>query len=267
MGWSRRNFMVPLPRFASLEALNGYLEQRCRERQSDVLRGHRESIAKRLERDLEAMTARSCSAAEASRVSAMTVSVLGLPPAWAHRMSLTGEQDEALTDARGQGFEFRSAQFVEQAVVAGKDDGEEGCSDSPPSRAFAWFSRLCWRISPPGDPLAPHSSQPLSSCATSVRTELGTHRCRDIVSFRSLRHADGLLEVTESVAVVVAEIYSCLCSPFLCASPKCSFLTNRSRLGLVKSSFSAHSPVISSSMRARYVPGTPCGSVGTGRTP
>ena len=57
VGWSRRNFMVPLPRFASLEALNLYLEQRCRERQSDVLRGHRESIAKRLERDLEAMTA------------------------------------------------------------------------------------------------------------------------------------------------------------------------------------------------------------------
>ena len=57
VGWSRRNFMVPLPRFASLEALNLYLEQRCRERQSDVLRGHQESIAKRLERDLEAMTA------------------------------------------------------------------------------------------------------------------------------------------------------------------------------------------------------------------
>ena len=34
VGWSRRNFMVPLPRFASLEALNGYLEQRCRERQA-----------------------------------------------------------------------------------------------------------------------------------------------------------------------------------------------------------------------------------------
>ena len=57
VGWSRRNFMVPLPRFASLETLNLYLEQRCRERQRDVLRGHRESIAKRLERDLEAMTA------------------------------------------------------------------------------------------------------------------------------------------------------------------------------------------------------------------
>ena len=55
-GCSRRNFMAPLPRFASIEALNVYLEQRCRERQGDVLRGHREGIAKRLERDLEAMT-------------------------------------------------------------------------------------------------------------------------------------------------------------------------------------------------------------------
>ncbi len=43
VGWSRRNFMVPLPRFASFEAFNEYLEQRCRERQGDVLRGHRES--------------------------------------------------------------------------------------------------------------------------------------------------------------------------------------------------------------------------------
>ena len=57
MGWSRRNFMVPLPRFASFEAFNEYLEQRCRERQGDVLRGHRESIGERLKRDLEAMAA------------------------------------------------------------------------------------------------------------------------------------------------------------------------------------------------------------------
>ena len=57
VGWSRRNFMVPLPRFASFEAFNQYLEQRCRERQGDVLRGHRETIGQRLESDLEAMAA------------------------------------------------------------------------------------------------------------------------------------------------------------------------------------------------------------------
>ena len=49
--------MVPLPRFASFEAFNEYLEQHCRERQGDVLRGHRESIGERLKRDLEAMAA------------------------------------------------------------------------------------------------------------------------------------------------------------------------------------------------------------------
>ena len=57
VGWSRRNFMVPLPDFASFEAFNEYLERRCRERQGDVLRGHRESIGERLKRDLEAMAA------------------------------------------------------------------------------------------------------------------------------------------------------------------------------------------------------------------
>ena len=44
-----------ISRFASFEAFNEYLEQRCRERQGDVLRGHRESIGERLKRDLEAM--------------------------------------------------------------------------------------------------------------------------------------------------------------------------------------------------------------------
>lgn len=55
MGYARRNFMVPTPRFDSLENFNDYLEEQCRSRQSDVLRGHSHSIAERLIRDLEAM--------------------------------------------------------------------------------------------------------------------------------------------------------------------------------------------------------------------
>ena len=49
--------MVPTPRFDSLEAFNDYLEDMCRQRQSNVLRGHTESIAQRLMRDLNAMSA------------------------------------------------------------------------------------------------------------------------------------------------------------------------------------------------------------------
>ena len=57
VGYARRNFMVPMPRFDSLEAFNDYLEDMCRKRQGDVLRGHTECIAQRLVRDLDAMSA------------------------------------------------------------------------------------------------------------------------------------------------------------------------------------------------------------------
>jgi hypothetical protein len=55
IGWSRRNFMVPLPRFATWDDLNAWLEEQCRKRLADVLRGHSKTIGERLERDLEAM--------------------------------------------------------------------------------------------------------------------------------------------------------------------------------------------------------------------
>ena len=56
VGFARRNFMVPIPRFASWEDFNAYLEGQCRKRQNDILRGHKETIGERLQRDLAAMT-------------------------------------------------------------------------------------------------------------------------------------------------------------------------------------------------------------------
>ena len=47
--------MVPIPRFATWETFNLWLEEQCRKRQADVLRGHGDSIGHRLARDLEAM--------------------------------------------------------------------------------------------------------------------------------------------------------------------------------------------------------------------
>ena len=55
VGYARRNFMVPVPRFPSWEGFNTWLEEQCRKRQSDVLRGHIETIGQRLARDLGAM--------------------------------------------------------------------------------------------------------------------------------------------------------------------------------------------------------------------
>jgi transposase len=57
VGYARRNFMVPMPRFANWDAFNAYLEEQCLARQSDALRGHKASIGERLGADLAAMQA------------------------------------------------------------------------------------------------------------------------------------------------------------------------------------------------------------------
>jgi transposase len=55
VGYARRNFMVPIPRFPSWEAFNEHLEKKCFERRRRRLRGHAETIAERFERDREAL--------------------------------------------------------------------------------------------------------------------------------------------------------------------------------------------------------------------
>jgi len=51
VGYSRRNFMVPIPRASSWEELNLHLEADCRKRRERRLRGHTETIGERFERD------------------------------------------------------------------------------------------------------------------------------------------------------------------------------------------------------------------------
>ena len=60
MGCVRRNFLVPVPSFESLDALNACLERRCLERRclerlDAKFRGHTETIGQRIERDLDAL--------------------------------------------------------------------------------------------------------------------------------------------------------------------------------------------------------------------
>lgn len=54
VGYARRNFMVPIPRFPSWEAFNEHLEAKCRKNRKRRLRRHSETIGERFEGDRQA---------------------------------------------------------------------------------------------------------------------------------------------------------------------------------------------------------------------
>ena len=55
VGYARRNFFVPVPRFPSWEALNADVARQCRARRGHRLRRHTETIGERFARDRDAL--------------------------------------------------------------------------------------------------------------------------------------------------------------------------------------------------------------------
>ena len=53
VGYARRNFMVPIPRYATWEKFNAHLLVQCQKRRERKLRGHQQTIGERFEKDRE----------------------------------------------------------------------------------------------------------------------------------------------------------------------------------------------------------------------
>jgi transposase len=107
IGWTRRNLLVPVPRAASLRALNEQLREGCQRRLDDRLRGHEETIGQRLVRDLAAFHDLPPTPYEACQKKAGRVSSLSLvryrgtdysvPTAYGHReVLIRGYVDEVV---------------------------------------------------------------------------------------------------------------------------------------------------------------------------
>ena len=57
VGYVRRNFLVPIPRFNSFDSLNLHLEEHCRKRRDKKIRSHKETIGERFKLDQEKLLA------------------------------------------------------------------------------------------------------------------------------------------------------------------------------------------------------------------
>ena len=124
VGYARRNFFVPIPRFSSWEALNHWLEKKCIERRERRLRGHSETIGERFERGpLSVVATASCPLRSLRQThDAGHVSVSGALPL------------ERLLGAGG----LRSSRSAGQGLCRGSRDQlrQRGdCSSSPQLRA------------------------------------------------------------------------------------------------------------------------------------
>jgi len=78
VGYTRRNFMVPKPRFASFDDLNAHLADQCRKRMGDKLRGHKNTIEERFAADAAQLQSLPAVAYDACDKQSVRVSSLSL---------------------------------------------------------------------------------------------------------------------------------------------------------------------------------------------
>jgi transposase len=95
VGYTRRNFMVPTPRFASFDDLNAHLAEQCRKRMGAKLRGHSKTIGERFVADgaqLQALPAVAYDACDKQSVRVSSLSLVryrgndySVPTAYGHQ--------------------------------------------------------------------------------------------------------------------------------------------------------------------------------------
>lgn len=128
VGYARRNFMVPIPCFATWEDFNLWLEDQCRKRQGDRLRGESETIGERLQRDLAAMRALPASSFDAcdqagGRISSQALvryrtNDYSVPVAYGHQdVWIRGYVDEVVIGCGGETIARHPRSYEREEVV------------------------------------------------------------------------------------------------------------------------------------------------------
>ena len=198
VGYARRNFMVPIPRFNSWDELNAHLEAECRKRRERRLRGHSETIGERFERDHAAMLPLPAAPYEACEKIAGRVSSLSLvryrsndysvPTQFGHRQVLVKGYVHRVVIACGSEVIARHQRSYERETVV-----------FDPLHYLALLERKTRAL----DQAAPLAGWQLPECFRQLRrlleARLKKHGSREYVQVLRLMETFALAEVTHAV--------------------------------------------------------------------
>jgi transposase len=198
VGYARRNFMVPIPRVSSWEALNAHLEEQCRKRRERRLRGHSETIGERFERDRAAMLPLPTTPYEACEKISARVSSLALvryrgndysvPTQYGHRQVwVKGYVHEVLIACASEVIARHQRSYEREAVVF------------DPLHYLALLEQKTRAL----DQAAPLAGWQLPECFAHLRrlleARLRKHGSREYVQVLRLLETFALAEVTHAI--------------------------------------------------------------------
>ena len=203
VGYGRRNFLVPVPAFASWGELNAYLEERCRTDLARQVWGKPDSKAERLARDREAMLPLPGESFEARRVAQTRANSLSLvrfdrndysvPVAYAHH-ELT---------VKGGIEEVQIAEKTQLVAVHRRIWGREQVSFDP-----LHYLALLERKPGAFDSARPLADWDLPDCFALLRrrleTSLGWQGTREYIKVLRLLECASLAELARAVMAALA---------------------------------------------------------------
>jgi hypothetical protein len=198
VGYSRRNFMVPIPRANSWDELNAQLAERCRQRRERRLRGHQETIGERFERDRAAMLLLPAAPYEACEKISARVSSLSLVRYRTNDYSVPTEYGHRQVWVKGYVYEVVIA-CASEVIAKHVRSYEREAVVFDPLHYLALLEQKTRAL----DQAAPLAAWQLPECFAELRrlleARLRKHGSREYVQVLRLMETFELSEVTHAV--------------------------------------------------------------------
>lgn len=198
VGYTRRNFMVPVPRVNSWDELNARLEQACRKRRERRLRGHRETIAERFERDRAALLPLPSAPYEACEKVTTRVNSLGLVRYRSNDYSVPTRHGHLQVLVKGYVHEVTIA-CASEIIARHPRSYEREAVIFDPLHYLALLEQKTRAL----DQAAPLVGWDLPPCFATLRrlleARLKKHGCREYVQVLRLLETFTLAEVTRAI--------------------------------------------------------------------